>query len=147
MLACACGAAEPRATAPARVEDYASLVAALRAAGAKVEPGGTAPQPFMPVPARLLEVDGEPVQVFELPDEESARLVAARIAPDASTVGQANVSWSDPPYFFRSGRIIVLYVGDDAATIARLTGLLGDPIAVGRADEPSVEEWVPTSRA
>lgn len=151
VLACGCGAAASRA--PARtvssITDCATLVAALRNAGADVQLGGRAAQPFMPVAAQLLSVDGAAVQVFELPDDESARVLAARIAPDASSVGQATVAWSAPPHFFRSGRAIVLYVGDDPRILARLARVLGEPIATGRADKrPAMpEDWVPTTRA
>lgn len=125
---------------------------ALLAAGARVSPGGQAAQPFMPVPARLIQVNGASVQVFELADEQTAASIAARISPDASQIGPVSISWLAPPYFFRAGRSIVLYVGEDAAVIAELRRVLGEPIARGTArpkdvEEDDVDDWVPTIRA
>ncbi len=144
-----CGAAAPPPARPGPIRDLASLVEALRGAGAEVQLGPETMQRFMPVPARLVAVDGEAVQVFELPDEESARVLAARIAPDASSVGRATVAWSGPAHFFRAGRTIVLYVGEDPAVVARLASVLGDPIAIGNAkrESPEPDDWVPTTRA
>lgn len=151
VFVCGCGAAQPPlAEEGDGITDCASLVAALRSAGADVRMGGRVMPPYMPVAARLLAVDGAHVQVFELPDEESARTLAARIAPDASRVGQASIVWTDPPHFFASGRAIVLYVGQDERVLTRLEGVLGEPIAIGHAakPEPSAEDdWVPTTRA
>lgn len=138
---------------PTAVTDTVSLMRALLAAGAQVESSGQAAQPFMPVPAHLLDVNGASVQVFELPDEATARALAARIAPDASAIGPVSVAWLAPPHFFRAGRSIVLYVGEDSGVLAELESLLGDPIARGttraakREAEAEQDHWVPTIRA
>jgi hypothetical protein len=41
------------------------------------------------------------------------------------------VEWVSAPHFWASGKIIVLYVGDDAEAVDLLTGALGAPIAQG----------------
>jgi hypothetical protein len=33
------------------------------------------------------------------------------------------------PHWYRAGRVVALYVGDDAPTLAALSALLGDQIA------------------
>lgn len=150
-----CGAADARSETRARaqVTDTATLMQALLAAGAQVSAGGRAAQPFMPVPAHILDVNGASVQVFELADEAAAEAIARRIAPDASSIGPVSISWLAPPHFFRAGRSIVLYVGDDTQVLAKLQRVLGDPIARGRtgvkpdAEEEDVDDWVPTTRA
>lgn len=156
ILVYGCGGAQSSTSSTTRadVTDTVTLMQALIAAGARVAPGGQAAQPFMPVPARLLDVNGASVQVFELPDEATARAIAARIAPDASSIGPISISWLAPPHFFRAGRSIVLYVGDDARVLADLQSVLGDPIARGRAraakadeNDDDVDDWVPTTRA
>ncbi len=128
--------------------DYDTLVLALRARGARVRLAGLAAQPFMPVAAQVLSVDGASVQVFELDDEAHARAHAARIAPDASRVGATRISWPEPPHFYRAGRTIVLYVGDDAAVLSHLADVLGEPIAAGKADtSPDFDHPAPVIRA
>jgi len=140
-----------RSEAPAAVTDTASLVQALLAVGARVSTAGQSAQPFMPVPGQLLQVDGASVQVFELADDATAAALCARIAPDASTIGPISIAWLAPPHFFRAGRSIVLYVGEDPRVLAELAGILGEPIARGQAKPEDagedVDDWVPTELA
>jgi hypothetical protein len=150
LLAHGCGAAQsPRPPAP---DGFGELAAALRAGGADVTVGRASTRaPFMPVPARVLKVNGANLLVFDLPTEELARQQASRIAPDASRVGTNDVAWMAPPHFYRAGRSIVLYVGEDGRVLALLDRVLGPPIARGAArpverSQPT-DDWVPTTRA
>ena len=121
-----------RSTAANRVMDEASLVAALQVAGATVERGEPVFQPFFDVEGRILRVNGADVQVFEYPDEAAAALDAARIAPDGSGLGPPTptlVTWVAAPHWYRSGRLIVLYVGEDRAILDLLARVLGPPFA------------------
>ena len=121
------------------VTDYISLVDNLRAAGATVEPAGEVSQTFFAVPGQAITVNGGTVQVFPYADEAAASAAAAGIAPDGGTIrltpaagGAARVvsiSWVATPHFYRSGPLIVLYVGDDPAVTAVLTAVLGAQIA------------------
>lgn len=149
-LAQGCGAAERPASE--RPEGYGALAAALRACGAAVSVGGELSEAaFMPVPARLLTVDGASVHVFDLPSAQAAERQARGIAPDASVVGHHAVAWLAAPHFYRSGRSIVLYLGDDSRVLGHLRQVLGPPIARGAARPAKrrsgpVEDGVPTTR-
>lgn len=109
--------------------DYDGLVAAFRAQGARVAPGGAVEQPFFSAAGRFLGVNGEDVQVFEYGDSEAARAEAARVSPDGSAIGTARPFWAAPPHFYRRDRIIVLYVGEAAAVRAPLEAVLGPQFA------------------
>ncbi len=39
------------------------------------------------------------------------------------------IEWVGPPHFYRAGRIVALYVGDDAQVIQALTDTLGAQVA------------------
>ena len=39
--------------------------------------------------------------------------------------------WMATPHFFKSGKLIVLYLGDDVEVMTLLTGLLGPQFAWG----------------
>jgi len=110
------------------ISDYASLVDALRAAGASVEPGDSVEQPFFAPTGQLMSVDGESVQIFEFESSEARQEAAATISPDGSSVGTSMMTWIDQPNFWGTGRVIVLYVGSDSGVIDLLTGVLGEPI-------------------
>ncbi len=111
------------------VTDYVSLFDNLRAAGATVEPAGDISQPFFSVKGNAITVNGENVQVFEYADAATADTEAALVSPDGSSVGITMVSWVATPHFYKTGRLIVLYVGDDTAVQNVLEAVLGSQFA------------------
>lgn len=113
------------------VTDYASLVANLRAAGASVKPGEEVDQPFFSVAGKMIEVDGEDVQVFQYADAAIADAQAAQVSPSGTTVGRTKIQWIGPPHFFKKGRLIVLYVGDNGKVLKALESILGPQFAGG----------------
>jgi hypothetical protein len=111
------------------VRDHVSLIDAMRAQGLTVEPTGSITQPFFPVPGHGLLIDGEDLQVFEFDNPSSANAKAREISPDGETIGKTVVQWIAPPHFFLSGKIIVLYLGDNPELLKHLETALGKPIA------------------
>jgi hypothetical protein len=82
-------------------------------------------------------VAGQEVSVYAYETEEDRAAVAATIDPqDPSHVGRAIIEWAGNPRFWQRDRIIVLYLGDDPATEARITSVLGEPFARGRGRDP-----------
>ncbi len=121
------GAASPESSQP--VMDYASLIESLRAAGAPVERRGSVDQPFFSVKGKLLKVRSEDVQVFEYPDATAAEAQAALVSPSGGGVGTTRIHWIGPPHFFKKGRLIVLYIGDDGEVTRALEAVLGRQFA------------------
>ena len=111
------------------VNDQESLLDALRKAGANVQLGATVEQPFLSVSGTLLTVNGADVQVFEYENEAAAQADVARLADTFAGRGTTIITWVASPHAYHSGRVIALYVGDDAATLKLLEGVLGAPIA------------------
>jgi hypothetical protein len=135
LLGTGCAAPQPPETTPpvvshgGPVTDYVSLVDNLRASGATVEPAGEISQPFFSVKGNSVTVDGENVQAFEYADAATAEAEAALISPDGSSIGTTMVSWVAAPHFYKTDKLIVLYVGDNAAVISVLEELLGTQFA------------------
>ncbi len=102
------------------VVDNVSLIDNLRAAGATVEPAGEIEQPFFSVKGQSIRVNGGDVQVFEYADASAANADAALVAPDGGSVGTTMVMWVEAPHFYKTGKLIALYVGTDS----NLTGVL-----------------------
>jgi hypothetical protein len=111
------------------VTDYASLAANLRAAGASVKPGDEVDQPFFSVTGKMMQVHGEEVQVFQFANAAVADAQAARISPTGSAVGTTKVHWIGPPHFYRKGKLLVLYVGDNDQVLKALQAALGRQFA------------------
>lgn len=111
--------------------DLNSLIDSLEAAGAVVQPAGDISQPFLAASGRVIEVDNADVQVFEYSDTTAANADADMVSADGSSVGATMISWVATPHFYKSGKLIVLYVGDNQAVISILREVLGSQFAGG----------------
>ena len=122
---------EPDATEVAAVEDLAGLIAALQATGATVETGDPISQPFFTPEGNILKVNGADVQVFEYENAEAMESEASQVSSDGGSIGTSMVSWMGTPHFYKTGKIIALYVGSDTAVLELLEGALGPQFAGG----------------
>lgn len=113
----------------ARINDVRSLMRSLRAAGLAVKRGGQVSQPFFFVRGSILTVNGEQVQVFEYANIRIAEKDAKKVSATGSGVGTRMPMWIAPPHFYKSGRLIVLYLGENPSLIKALEGALGPQFA------------------
>jgi len=116
---------------PAFVVDQADLVTTLQASGATVETGEPVTQAFFSPQGSILKVNAADVQVFEYESVEAMETEASQVAPDGGSIGTSMVTWMDTPHFYKAGRLIVLYVGSDAALLSLLENALGPQFAGG----------------
>jgi hypothetical protein len=125
LLAACKNQEQPADTQEGIVTDSDSLVTTMQAAGASVEPAGTVEQPFFTPLGQVITIDGQDVQVFEYDSLADADAESDLVTPDGSSVGTSIMSWIATPHFYKSGRVIVLYVGDQNDTIDALEAALG----------------------
>ncbi|HET9912856.1 MAG TPA: hypothetical protein VFQ13_13250 [Anaerolineales bacterium] len=111
------------------VEDQASLLAVLQAAGATIETGDPITQDFFSIEGQTVKLNGADLQVFEYADAAAMEQDASLVAPDGGSIGTSMVTWIDPPHFYKAGRIIVLYLGSDQAILDLLNKVLGPQFA------------------
>ena len=111
------------------VTDQASLISKLRAAGASVEVVGEVDQPFLSVTGTMIKLHGEDVQVFQYSSAAEMEAQAAPISRDGSAVGTRKIFWVGPPHFFKQGKVLVLYVGNDDKVLKALEAVLGGQFA------------------
>ena len=110
-------------------DDYPKLIQHLRAAGAEPVSGGSVEQPFFSITGTIIKVHGEDVQVFQYADTGAAEAAAAPISRDGMAVGTRKIFWVGPPHFFKQGRLLVLYVGDNVKVLGTLAAVLGRQFA------------------
>jgi hypothetical protein len=117
---------------PKRVDiaDYEELMAALRGVGGMVRPVGEFSEPFFRAGGQVVDVDGTQVLVFEYSSERDREAESELISTDGSSVGSTDITWTDQPNFWASGRVIVQYLGSDQRTLSLLCNALGTPITV-----------------
>lgn len=51
---------------------------------------------------------------FEYESTEAMEAETAQVVPDGGSVGTNMMMWVEAPHFFKSGRVLVLYVGEDS---------------------------------
>jgi hypothetical protein len=111
------------------VDDLNNLMASLQAADVPVELGEPVDQPFFSVQGQTLKVNGQDVQVFVYDTAEAMETEASQIAADASTIGTSMPTWVDAPHFYKMGRLLVLYVGQDQTILEQLNRVFGPQFA------------------
>lgn len=131
ISACGQNATSNASTKPLSVEDQASLLSALKAAGATVEVGDSITQDFFSVEGQTVKVNGADLQVFEYENAQAMEKDASQVAPDGGSIGTSMVTWIDTPHFYKAGRIIVLYLGNDQTILGLLNKVIGAQFAGG----------------
>ena len=126
---CGSNAALNPTSQPPAVQDQASLISALQAAGATVETGDSITQEFFTPEGHAVKVNGADLQVFEYESAEDMAEEASQVAPDGGSIGTSMVTWIDTPHFYKAGRIIVLYLGNDQAILDLLKEVMGPQFA------------------
>ena len=130
----ACGTAP--SAGPSTVEipgpETGALTSTLQRQGASValaEVMSASAHPYFRVRAARFVLNSENLYVFEYESSAATTSEASRIGPDGTSIGATQVTWISDPHFYRSGRLIVLYVGREASILALLQDVLGPQIA------------------
>lgn len=127
--------AKPRRSAIVKVRatgEVLRLIKDLRAKGATVAlTNEKVAQPFFSVPSRVITVNGQGVQVFEYAQASKSNSEAKRVTSNGLTIGTSKPSWLSTPHFFKTEKLIVLYVGDDQTILRILQTALGNQFAGG----------------
>lgn len=116
---------------PVSAQDFGTeeFIQALQEQGVKAEKGDTVEQAFFSVTSNFINFDGDSIQVFEYDSAKTMESDAALVAPDGGSIGTSMVHWVAPPHFYKKGRILVLYTGDNAETLKTLEAVLGPQFA------------------
>ena len=118
---------------PAAAQGYGTeeFLAELREQGVEAEKGDSVEQAFFSVIGDYVNFNGESVQVFEYDSAETMESDAVLVDASGSPIGTSMVNWIATPHFYKKGRILVLYVGDNAETLEILESVLGPQFAGG----------------
>jgi len=126
---CTGPSATPASTEAESVQDQAGFLAAMQKINVKAEVVDSVFQDFFTPEGSLIQINGIEVQVFEYETASDMEAEAAQVAPDGDSVGTSMMMWMDAPHFFKSGRILILYLGSDQSTLAILQQLIGSQFA------------------
>lgn len=130
LVAASCG--DTNQVGPSELGSADALIAALQQQGATVARSEVLPRdsnPFFSTNAQVVRVNTGVINVFEYPSLGAAESDASKVSRDGSAVGSTMITWVGPPHFYKSGRLIVVYAGSDAAVLQPLQAVLGPPFA------------------
>jgi hypothetical protein len=124
---------------PKPVTDYSTLLRYLRDSGASIREEGEIDEEFFDIEGRRVTVNESTIEVYEYANAEAMESEASCVSPDGFgfTIRNENsdiwevcqVSWINPPHFYKAGRIIVFYSGDNDSIISLLENALGTQFA------------------
>jgi len=117
---------------PQPVTDYSTLLRYLRDSGAAIEEKGEI-HDFFDVEGRRVAVNETTIVVYEYDNAEAMEAEAGCVSPGGFGITKENsatcVGWIAPPHFYKAGRIIVFYCGDNDSIISLLENALGKQFA------------------
>ena len=124
--------------------DYDGLIDGLEASGAQIEfvrestDDNALFSSVFTGRETVIRMDDGSIMVWEYQDETTAALEAKYVSDKGFSIkgpsiegGQVsiNISWTDPPHWYQSGKLIVEYTGDNPEMLTRLESLLGPQFA------------------
>ncbi len=124
--------ASPTPAAPAVEPAYSALdlLADLAGQGARVEASaGRITKPYLSLPGLIVQVDGQPVQVFQYADAAALAADVAGLAPNASSINGVPLAWPAAPHFWRKGGLLALAVSNDQALVDLISSVMGPQFA------------------
>jgi len=125
-------AVTPTPAAPAAEPAYSTpdLLADLTSQGVQVETApGRITKPYLSVPGLIVQVNGQPVQVFQYADAAALAADVARLAPNASSINGVPLVWPASPHFWRKSGLLALAVTNDQALVDLISSVMGPPFA------------------
>ena len=126
------GPSRPHSSAKTESTGLVRLTENLRAQGGTVAlTRERVSQPFFPVAGRIININGEALQVFEYATPAAASAQATRVSADGTTIGTSKPTWMATPHFFKSGKLIVFYIGGNLTIVELLRTTLGSQFAGG----------------
>ena len=127
------------------VMDYSRLLRSLRYYGASSieEYERIGWRYFRDTRGRRVEVNGSGMEVYEFNNATAMEAEASAVSADGSLLSRCNCHWTcmcwhegfdwtgtpGTPHFYKGGRIIVIYIGDNTSTISLLVKALGEQFA------------------
>lgn len=103
----------------------------FQASGIEAQIGPEVRKPYFDADARVLVVNGKPVQVYTFDSDDDVNEAVASIGSDGHQVGGEQVTPAAATHFYRIGKVILLYVGDDPSVTATIETVVAPQFAGG----------------
>jgi hypothetical protein len=116
-------------TSAVKIENYDNLLNELKSSKLNVEAAGVISQTYFSIEGKIIKVSNEDIQVFEYPDKSKADTDINLISPKGDVIGSNNITWASVPHFYKTDKMLILYVGKNEEIIKLLNKMLGRQFA------------------
>jgi len=124
--------------------DYAAFLTVLEKNGFQYTKGDTDAESFLSVERRPVWIGDEIISIYEYATNNEMEVDAAYIDRGGCSISvpgkMVKISWVSYPYFFKDGRIIINYVGENEEILEFLYSNYGKPFAGYDINEMALEE-------
>lgn len=72
-----------------------------------------------------IDINGDTIGIYEYKSSEEMEQDAKTISADGSMIGNTIYEWKAKPHFYKSGNIIVSYIGDNKEIIEKIKKFMG----------------------
>lgn len=117
----------PIGTGSSQVMTRAVFIDTIRFNGGYTTYAGPLNISLLSVPGYVHTIDSDQIIIFEYDSGSELTRDAARISANGSTIDKKQYAWQGAPHFYKSGRVLVLYLGSNQRTLALLSYVLGQP--------------------
>jgi hypothetical protein len=108
-----------------------NIINILRATGNSVKVTGKADRPFFKNAKgyTMLVNNGVALEVYEFESAEELEQSATTVSADGANVEGKKVEWDASPHFYKTDKVIIIYVGNDADNQRELASVFGSQFA------------------
>jgi|SRR3989344_7810231 len=80
---------------------------------------------FFKVPAKVIKIGEDKIQVYEYPSAEEMEKEASRISSEGYQVKNVIINWINPPHFYKKDKTLILYLGENRSIMGNLEKIVG----------------------
>jgi len=107
-----------------------NIINLMTASGNKVDVIGGAAHPYFKTRHAAVRVNnGVDLELYEFSSSDDLNEAAASISPDGSKIASDSIAWPAPPHFYKTDKVIILYMGSDRDNMVQLASAFGNQFA------------------
>ena len=105
--------------------NYQTLFNELKKYDPTILKGNDIKEIFFKVPAKIIRIGEDKIQVYEYPSAEEMEKEASRISDEGYQVKNVIINWFKPPHFYKKDKTLVLYLGNNESIKSELEKIIG----------------------
>ncbi|MBI2628777.1 hypothetical protein HYW74_01705 [Candidatus Pacearchaeota archaeon] len=105
--------------------DYQSFFNMMEKYNPNIQAGNITKEIFFKVPAKVIKIGDDKIQVYEYSSAEEMETEASKISDEGYRVKNVIINWLKPPHFYKKDKLLVLYLGENRSIMDDLEKIVG----------------------